>query len=78
MFRSLFSIDEPPTLEFGYCFCGGISARFPRGIICGREGAAFIPVGRPSPRPPKALRPVPGGLGSAFGSNGLFIDVVGG
>jgi hypothetical protein len=75
--RSLLKIDEPPAPNAAGCYFGA-SPRFPRGIICGREGAAFMPVESPRPKPPRALNPVPGGLGSGFGSRGGFSDELGG
>jgi hypothetical protein len=50
----------------------------PRGIICGRGGAAFIPpVGKPRPNPAKDLRPAPGGFASCFRSREGFYTVGG-
>lgn len=47
-------------------------------MICGREGAAVIPDGRPRPKPARALKPVLGGFGSGLGSRGGFIYEEGG
>ena len=76
--RSLLRIDIPPLTGALTGYYLGTSPRFPRGIIYGREGAGFIPVGKPRPRPPRARSPIPGALGNALGSKGGFDDDVGG
>lgn len=76
--RSLLRIDTPPPTGAVAGYYLGASPRFPSGIIYGREGAGFIPVGRPRPRPPRLRSPTPGALGSGLGSKGGFDDYVGG
>lgn len=76
--RSLLRIDMPPPTGAAACYYLGASPRFPRGIIYGRVGAGFIPVGKPRPRPPSARSPIPAALGNGLGSKGGFDDDVGG
>jgi len=78
VFRNLLKIPNPPPPTVGGAVCFSKPLKLPRGIICGRGGAAFIPpVGKPRPNPAKDLRPAPGGFASCFRSREGFYTVGG-